>query len=629
MLFASLWWSCLILYPQWYVRGTNIDRLAILGLTWLGVFAGTILVVWLFRGVKDPLIKEPDSLYRAISELWPVLTLCLFAHLPFLTAPVVTGLDAQEHAGVPAVLVAWVGDRLPIPLPLIGWLSLIAFAVLFCKVCRTPVQTRALIGMLVLLLLVGGLLTVFLLRTNVIERMGADPRFLSRYPALGRFLYIGMYTLFGIHEWAGRMSQLLLSAFAAVYAYRIGLLFMSQTVAIAGATLLLFLAPMFHYGNLNMLDCGTVALSVTSEFYLLRYLEESRRRDFYWALFLLTAGILYKQVLILMVPVAFVQWFVQRLCLLLQKRGNPIDALLDAMGFLLPAGTVVLGLCFSWLNPEVPVHYSGYRTHPVYHLLDAAYLFAPLTSLPMALTSPALIMVPLGMLISLNRGPASRRWFWYGISWYAVYAVCYVPWETPENIRQALPSYPPLLLFAATTFDWLVSDATQLARKFMWGFLFAHLLWVVLLLPRESPAPDHRPIKDYTWMNLTNRSAFFLPYPDMFRRMEETVPPGAVVYAPMANEPSRFYLAAYAVEARWTYLGDPWAAVSDQTVESLRLYCQSKGVSYLLLPNRRWAQMALSQRLLEAITNGEAQWLQPAAEAIRGTERLTLYRLAQ
>lgn len=620
--FALLWCGCLIFYPQWYVPGTSIDRLGMLGLTWFAIAVEVTFVVWLFRGVEEPLIKEPVAIYQAMITLGPILVLCLLAHLPFLTAPIVTGLDAQEHAGVPAVLVALVRDQLPVPLPLIGWLTLITSVIVFRNVFRAPFRMRTLAITVVILFTVGALLAFFLLQTGVIDREG-DPEFISRYPALDRFPYIGMYALFGIHEWVGRVSQLLLSAVAAIYLYRIGVLFASQTVGIAAATLLLFLPPMFHYGNLNMLDCGTVAFSVVSEFYLLRYLEESRRRDFCRALFLLTAGVLYKQVLILMVPVAFGQWVIHRL--FIQKR---LD-IRDAMGFLLPAVTAAIIMGFSTFNPDVPVRTGGYRVSPLNHYLDPLYLLAPLRSLPTALTWPILILAPLGILIGFNRGPTARRWVFYGMVWYITYALCYVPWETPWNIRQALPSYPPLLLFAATAFAWLISDATRFARRIIWGFLLLYLLWVVLLFPRGSPAPDHRPIKDRTWMNLTNRAAFFLPYPDMFRRMIELVPADAAVFAPMANEPSRFYLAAYGVSGRWTYLGDPWAwaPTADQTLESLRLYCQSKGVSYLVLPNRRWAQTALSQGLLDAIRNGEAEWLQPVEEAIRGSERLTLYKL--
>jgi len=612
LLFVILWWACLILYPQWYVQGSNADRLFAFILSWGLIVCGVGLLLWLMRGVHEPFLKEPYFAYSALQRLWPVFLLCILAHLPFLSTPIVTGLDAQEHAGVPAVLVSLLRDRLPIPLIVLGWLGLIGFLLICRGLIRKGFKPWMLWTLFALFLAVGIAEIALLLRVGIL----GDPRFLSRYPALGRYLFVEGYVLFGVHEWVGRMTQLILTLVGALYMYRLGVAFFSERVGVAGAMILLFLPPIFHYGNLNMLDCGTVALPVIAEFYLLRYLEESRRRDFSRALLLLTAGVLYKQVLFFMVPAAGVQWAVQRL--LLERR----IVLSEALGFVLPGATLLLYQYLSGYNSDVP------STMHIDHLWNLDFLMDPIRMLPFAFTWPILVLAIIGAILAVRNGPAARRWLLHGTLWFGVYVLCYVPWKAPENIRQALPSYPPLILFAAVAFDALVSGLPQLGRKLLWVSFQLFLLWTVLFLPRAEPAPDRRPIEDATWMNLTNRSSFFLPYDDMLKRMTDRVPPGAVVYAPMANEPSKFYLAAYGLWDRWHWLDEPWAAPSDQTLESLQTFCRDHNVSFLLLPNRRWAQLTLSQWLLDRIAKNEAKWLIRVEKSTWDSEYLILYELS-
>ncbi|MFH1741763.1 MAG: glycosyltransferase family 39 protein [bacterium] len=617
LLFLLLWSACLVFFPHWYAQAASSGANPVysFAVIWIFIAVGIVLVYRLFRGEDEPFLKEPAFLYPALVKLWPILVLCLLAHLPFLNAPVETGLDAQEHAGVPAVIVALIRDRLPVPLALIAWPALIALLFMLRKYVLTRLSLRSLIVWGAVLFLLAALEAVALLHMNGID-LSNHSRFITRYPALGRFLFGIMYALFGIHEWGGRVTQLLLSAVAAIYIYRLGELFFTEMVGIAAALLLLFLPPMFHYGNMNMLDCGTVTLAVVSEFYLLRYFEESRRRDFCRALFLLSAGILYKRVLLFMAPIAVAQWAVHRLWI--ERRFS----VREAMGFALPGGTFVVYQWFAQSNEDVP------SAVDLSHFLHSSFLLGPIRELPTALTWPILILAAIGVILSVHHGGTARRWCLYGLVWYAVYLLCYIPWTRPANIRQALPSYPPLVLFAASAFEYLAANATRPLRRVLWCSLSGYLVWGVLLLPRPAPASDLLPIKDGTWMNLTNQETFYLPYSDMFRWIAEHVPQGAVIYAPMANEPSGFYLAAYGLRGRFTYLGDRWAPPGGQSIESLKQYCRSHNVSYLLLPNRRWAQNNLSRRFLDNVGGVEAEFLVLVCQSTWGTEHLSLYELA-
>lgn len=129
-------------------------------------------------------------------------------------------------------------------------------------------------------------------------------------------------------------------------------------------------------------------------------------------------------------------------------------------------------------------------------------------------------------------------------------------------------------------------------------------------------------------MNLTNRSSFFLPYDDMIGKMADRVPQGAVIYAPMANEPSKFYLAVHGVWNRWLWLDEPWADPPVQTPKNLEHFCRENNVSYVVLPNDRWAQLTLSRWVLDWIERNETQWLQPVEKSTWGSEYLVLYELS-
>ncbi len=612
LLFLALWWSCLILYPQWYVQGTSSERLLAFLLSWGVILGGLGILFRLLRGISEPFLKEPFFVYRALRRLWPFLVLCFIAHLPFLSTPIATGLDAQEHAGVPAVVVSLAGDRLPVPLILLGWCGLAVFLLICTVFSRNGIGIKTLWVILVLFVGAGAAELFFLLNAGEIS----DPRFISRYPALGRYLFGSAYLLFGVHEWVGRLTQVVATMVAAVYVYRLGLLFFSERVGRAGAMFLLFLPPLFHYGNLNMLDCGTVMFPLVAEFYLLRYLEESRKRDFCRALLILTAGILYKRVLFFMLPVAGAQWAAHRV--LLERR----IVWSEMLGFLLPAGTLLLYQWLSGYNSDVP---SDLR---FYHLWTPEYLTAPIRMLPLSFTWPILVLVLAGAILAVRNGVQGKRWFLYGTIWFVVYILCYVLWKSPENIRQALPSYPPLIVFAAIAFDRMVGNLPCERRRSIWVIVQAYLLWVVLLLPRAEPAPDRRPIEDATWMNLTNRSSFFLPYDDMIGKMADRVPQGAVIYAPMANEPSKFYLAVHGVWNRWLWLDEPWADPPVQTPKNLEHFCRENNVSYVVLPNDRWAQLTLSRWVLDWIERNETQWLQPVEKSTWGSEYLVLYELS-
>ncbi len=616
--FVLLWCSCLVFYPHWFAQGRD-NAFGSFWLVWLAIAVGILLVYWLFRGDTEPFMKEPAFLYSALRVLWPFLALCFLAHLPFLNAPIVTGLDAQEHAGVPAVLVGMIRDRLPVPLPLIAWPGLAILILAFGYFMRNHSEKwgrHHLTGIVLLCFLLGFAEYEFLTRTDTIGQ-NLDPRFISRYPALSRYLFGILYSLFGIHEWVGRVSQIALTGIAAIYLYRIGILFFTETAGITAAVVLLFLPPIFHYGNLNMIDCGTVTLAVVAEFYLLRYFEESRRRDFCRALFILSAGVFYKQVLVFLVPVAAVQWAAHEV--FFRRRFN----IRDALGFVLPGG---MFLVFQWLarsNQDVP---DAARWS---HYFDPSVLFTPIAMLPTAFSWPILVVTVLGIWIAWRGDRLARRWLLYAGTWCGVYWLCYLSWKSPENIRQALPSYPPLILLAGVGFAWMVDGFSPRIRKSLLVLSLVYLLWLVLLFPRSEPTPDVRPLKDSTWMNLTNYQSFFLPYAEMFRYLQENAPDGLVIYAPMANEPSRYYLAACGMENRITWLGEPWAQPEEQSVDNLEEFCRACQVDYLILPNSRWAQTVFSRSFLDRFLSSEAKFVVPIERCDWGSEYLLLYEVSR
>ena len=96
----------------------------------------------------------------------------------------------------------------------------------------------------------------------------------------------------------------------------------------------------------------------------------------------------------------------------------------------------------------------------------------------------------------------------------------------------------------------------------------------------------------------------------------------------MANEPSQYYLAARGRLGDWTYLGDPWLPPSEQDLDNLKAYCLSIDADYLLLPNSRWAQRALSPGLLDRIGEAEQDWYSSVIRSTWGTESLVLYALS-
>lgn len=625
-----VWWICFFVYPLWCVPASNSTRI----ITGAALFLVFLILTSLFRLmiVLSRKYEAPDIPKQQDSSFFLLLFLVFMGlHMPFLNLPILTGLDTVDHAAAPAVVADTIVDTLSTSLDY-PVQSLITFlfvgfliAIAACKWFRDWVLgkymsiARAMHNQPATFMMVLAFCAMvwmwLVIEFNLLEQFG-DAGVLFRYPPLSKLTLIPLYAALGLHEWIGRVLQQLFFFAGAVYAYRIATLYATQTAGRLASLLYLFLPPMFHYGNTHMIEGGILFFTIASFYHWIRFIEYKDPTNLIRGTLFCTFACLYKHTAASIVPAFALMVLLD----LMFPKGKRSWSLLvpSCIAGLIPAVTLVLFMKLSEFNSDVPASL---------HLPILEDWIANLKAIPLGVTYPIAAI----FLISVIGLPflANKRPFWVLGAWIAPHYVLTCMSSVAANVRQALPYYLGLLIASSIVIDRMTGKRLSYQLWIVYVILPLYLMWACFFQDHDHDYLEvGRAMGDRSYINFTNWESCYLPYPELARDLAVITQPGDVIYAPMANEPIRFYLAKYNLTDR-RYRREFWAEPGHRTLDELMLYLSKIEANWFILPKGRWLYGYVDSNLIDTLYNDPPQKLIPVKTFKFGTEEIRLWRVAR
>ncbi len=531
-------------------------------------------------------------------------------HIPFLNAPVLTGLDTIDHGAVPAVIAQKIVEpinralgfsiRPILSTMVLAWLTaLLCFSGLRSKMAEIfhRIAATAMQRYWVAIAIMGGVTAIFamaLIKSSILNSFD-DLNPLFRYPPVSKLIAIPVYICFGLHEWISRVIQIGFTFGGAIYIYYLAGLFGGKTSSRAAAILFVLLPPIFHYGNTVMIEGGTLFLVLAGFFYWIRFIEHKRRNDLILGTLFATMACLYKHTAVCLIP-----GFALMTCYdtMFPRTKRTLQYFLPSvLACLIPAITIVLYMKLSGFNSDVPSQLK---------LPTLAVLLGNLKAMTEGVT-PVIAALFLAGLIAL---PLMRKWrtFWILFGWIAAHYILTCMSKASLNVRQALPYYLGLMIPAALLLERITNARRWMQIALVYTALPLFLIWSCLFMDRTQDYKQiGRAMGDRSYINFANWRSMYLPYPQTIERLKELTSPGDVIYAPMTNEPVYFYIAKFNLEDR-IYQRELWAPKTGQTLDSLMDHCRSIKAKWLVFPAGRWlyadANLALIEQLFDQAPPG-------------------------
>ncbi len=600
-IFSIGWWACFVFYPLWYVPNPSSFRpylLVVILFLWV---VCTYLFRFLVRSTQV-LSQEDDPLPADRSFFLTLFSVATLLHVPFLNQPILAGLDTIDHAAIPAVVaerfVKALSSFTGFPIrPIFAFISVFFIVALFYSPFRKRVQDRFQDistwmmhhwkRMTLFLICISGLYGAVILSTAIPERFG-DLSPIFRYPPVSKLNLIPLYIVFGLHEWIGRLVQIAFTFGGAFYLYHLTRMFGTKAAAQTAAILFVFLPPLFHYGNTHMIEGGTMFFVAASFYHLIRYTEKKTAYNLIVGVLFTLFGGLYKHPLVSVVP-AFTLMAVYDF--VVPKKEDPRRFWLQPiLACMLPSAAIILYLKLSAFNTDVPDKLSS---------LSLDRCLANLQAIPLGVTWPVAILFAVGFIyLAVSK---YRRLFILLLCWIGVHYVLTCKTMVYQNVRQALPYYVGLIV-AASIFigDWVPKQRSVRAAV-LYGIVPLYLIWACLFMDRHQNLEKvGRPMGDRSYVNFSNWQEAYIPYDQAMAYLKEHTEPGDIIYAPMTNEPSHFYLAKYDLFDR-TYLRKIWLPRREQTMDNLYTYCIRQECDWLMVVRGKWLYSYADVDMLETL----------------------------
>ncbi|RJP18994.1 MAG: hypothetical protein C4527_27665 [Candidatus Omnitrophota bacterium] len=627
LFFTVGWWFCFILYPLWYVPQPVESRSTI----FFVVVIVWIVCTYLFRFLMrcSQVLDSAQDPFPADRRFFGLLFSVAFVlHLPFLNKPILAGLDTIDHAAIPAVVahrfVYWisktVGFSIQPVLMVLFWIAILGIVLIPSwrarlvdggnKLSLWFVRHVKLI--FVFLILLSSFYCIVLMEFAVPERFG-DLSPISRYPPASKIILIPLYMILGLQEWILRVLQILMTFAGAFYLYHLIYLFAARTAARIGAIMFVFLPPIFHYGNTNMIDCGTLFFVAASFYHWVRYVEKKTADDLIMGMLFCTFGGLYKHPLVSVIPAFTLMVMID---FIFPKVGQRRYWLQPALACAIPTTAILLYMKLSAFNTDVPNELGP---------LTMERLLANLQAIPLGVTWPVAIAFALGFVyLAAWR---YRRLFILLVCWIGVHYLLTCISMVYENVRQALPYYVGLMIGAAILLADIAPKRNEVRAMLIYLVLPAYLIWACLFMDR---AQDHRvvgrPMGDRSYVNFSNWRDAYIPYDAAMKDLQTRTSPGDVIYAPMTNEPSHFYLAKYNLMDR-TYIRKIWLPPLEETLENLNDFCRENECDWLMVVRGKWLYSYADVELLEQLFVSPPESFEPATVYACGNVQLGLWRI--
>ncbi len=626
LVFILGWWACFILYPMWYVPGVPEARTYLFIILFIVLIVSAYLYRFLIASLTSftPYQQEIPSDKGFFTILF--LSVSIF-HLPFINKPVISGLDTIDHAAIPAVVARKFINFVSRPFafsiqPILAvCVCVIVIGLIFNRGWRDRLVevfhslskwvTLHFSRAFIVLFLFSSLYCAVLLYYAIPERFG-DLGPIFRYPPVSKINLIPLYIVFGLHEWLGRALQIFFTFAGAYYLYRLVLLFGPKDAAKLSAILYVFLPPVFHYGNTHMIDCGNLFFVIASFYYLILFLESKSAPSLLIGVLFCVFGVLYKHPVVSVIP-AFTLMAIYDF--LFPKKEHNRCWLQPFLACALASVAVLLYMKLSAFNNLIPSKLS----FPTFDRL-----ITNLSAVPQGVTLPVAVVFGLGLIYVGWR--YTSRLFVFLLCWIGTHYILSAMSAAYQNVRQALPYYIGLLVAASFLAD-LLPKKYSIRAAVIYFIVPIYLLWACLFMDRTQNLEEvGRPMGDLSYINFSNWDNAYIPYDKAMRDLKERTNPGDVIYAPMTNEPSHFYIAKYNLFDR-TYIRHIWEPPEKETIANLYDFCLQHNCDWLMVVRGKWLYSYANVELVEQLFVNPPDYFQRVTTYEYGDVDLGLWKI--
>ncbi len=489
-----LWLSWIILYlffPTWISKHSifpSLDQqmgrtLLVSGMViYFSVSAWLVSLCFNKLGVNKPFIVKVPDIFRHIKEnIWLVIICCISAvlHIDSFSLGIVVGEESflTQTFWMYEVINSYSRGLFNLPIQYLFWsMFIILTLVLTLKKTRYFITGQA--GKAVDLLKSSSLariLFAFFILAIINLYSYIFPYYshiesltVIRYPPVTRYLYLIIYSAFGLSHQGPRILQLLLYMLGAVYLYRTILLFNKKDPALFGAAIYLFSPILFNRASSAAAESGSILFIILVSFYFLRFLKNADSRDLILATYFIGIGFLYKRGLLIMALICLAFLVLDRI----KKRDlKPI------MHFFIILTPFIPILPYMMIGTGNPVALSN--------LFNVHELIRYLTMLESQLSLMILILFLISFVFMVFMKRDNQSLF-FGLLFTAYYLLFTIMHYGPFNHRYAMALYPAIaVLTAQFVFNIVQNLKMKHAFKIISTIITVYLV-VLCVLPRSS-----------------------------------------------------------------------------------------------------------------------------------------------
>jgi len=393
---------------------------------------------------------------------------------------------------------------------------------------------------------------------------------LTRFPPVGKILYLFSYSIFGINEFAPRVIQLTFAVLTAIYVFKIAEIYLGKEAALYAAGLLLFFPNFFYWSAKTSLACGTVFFITAASFYFLQSIKNASPTDRLKCIFLAAMGSLYHHILIIIIPIFGVT--------LLWDKSWKRNKLYSAKEM----------FKFGWfcVVPILPMLLTVYIFADMYKLrsfdfvasnwlsagIVTTYLFQMPQQIGYALFAIFIIAFVL-ILLKKDATVLDRYLIVWLIAHYIIITSDGYMLIHPEGLaRHAFYFYPVVSVMIAKFMVTFIKNVKIRKALFVMFLIYLSLSCTVMVL---SPIEDRYAVYKHSRSNPDRL------YDPALKYIEQHLPEDSLIFAPVGSNYFKFYIYKHNVGVKWSsgQEGKDYRKIS----HFLR-YCRRKRFDYILEP---------------------------------------------
>jgi hypothetical protein len=567
LIFFLSWIALIVLYPAWTLPIPVYARAQVFfGLVLYFVLSRNLMNHW-FEALEfnQPLFAFPEKFLTIIKNNMWLSVLCIVAiclqGYQSMTNPVLMYGDEAIHLNGGLWIYKYLDSRWHHYFQYAVWglLVMVVWKRKIIKAVITSVYSRCQSDKLYMSLCVLLIGIIFSGYFYLLRDLSHDPG-MVRYPPVSRFIYLASYLLMGITSVGPRILQMMLYVSAAIYLYRIIMLFGSREAAVIGASLYLFLPIPFFYAHTAELGSGTVFFITACSYYLLRHIESGDNRDLLISSFLISLGSLYHNLVFLMFFISTAYLVIIKM---LPKGRNVISVntfkvMLISLVPVIP--WMIIRRFFTWRNYDI--------IWPHLWLPERYWEFLSLinTNLSLVLFSLFLISAAAAMRDS-NR----EIWIYFGLLFVGYFLFLVADW-VPQSARLSMVFYPPIAVFLSVFFSKAVQNIKwRNASKLIYGAFIIYLM-AISMLP---------PLNESFYLEEKSKVERY-PSEQAVRWIDETLKDGERILT-LRMLPIEFYRVKFGIDKE--KIVDLVYGLDDiSTPDALKAFCARNKISYIMFP---------------------------------------------